>query len=668
MNKRCLSFVLALVMILTMVPMTAVAASADRFTDVTKDKWYYTFVDYVAEKGYFSGTSETKFSPDVTMTRAMFVTALANMESVTADNSKTAFTDVPAGKWYTGAAKWAVDNKILSGYSDGTFRPNAKITREEMCVIMSNYIAYHSEKNNVEHKKEGSTKAFSDASQISSWAKTAVADCRAYGLIDGFSDGTFRPKKESTRAEVAAVIYKLAWLVKEEPTTGGGSSSGSGSRTPIETRTLRLVVEGDLIAALNNVGPNTVAESKDYSMDDKAYDVMKAMLDQACDLGYIDRAYSRALSFAETKGVLVGNEIKGIPYTVPSGQMTNAIVNNTQVMDAIVRSANTALTTAHLPVLSEADAQDLVQDIISGNPIPADAQNKAVLKAIQSALESEETTFVRKVQEMIPAGYETVLTRDAIIAAKDEYKDKIDEILARPDFQGISLLAEGANNATLGGMTVYLDVYEAMEKQYNASKSRLESMAVDGSLGTATSALVEMAHPDQFIDVSGTTQTLKITNGEGYHTYLTEVMRKTKAALDENRGNEEGIEALADFIKTNFPFMSNNNVTVTIDGTTLTAAQAETRTTTILTALSNNTDLTMKEWLQTLGYTVSDYRHVTSGTTGTVVLTSNMGSLDNVDLPNRYEGGQMADAIQRYFDTYKAKLNFTATLSWDIER
>ena len=153
MNKRCLSFVLALVMILTMVPMTAVAASADRFTDVTKDKWYYTFVDYVTEKGYFSGTSETKFSPDVTMTRAMFVTALANLEGVTADNSKTAFTDVPAGKWYTGAAKWAVDNKILSGYSDGTFRPNAKITREEMCVIMSNYIAYHSEKNNVEHKK-----------------------------------------------------------------------------------------------------------------------------------------------------------------------------------------------------------------------------------------------------------------------------------------------------------------------------------------------------------------------------------------------------------------------------------------------------------------------------------------------------------------------------------
>ena len=96
MNKRCLSFVLALVMILTMVPMTAVAASADRFTDVTKDKWYYTFVDYVAEKGYFSGTSETKFSPDVTMTRAMFVTALANM--FLRVNGTPA---LPSGRWTT---------------------------------------------------------------------------------------------------------------------------------------------------------------------------------------------------------------------------------------------------------------------------------------------------------------------------------------------------------------------------------------------------------------------------------------------------------------------------------------------------------------------------------------------------------------------------------------
>ena len=468
---------------------------------------------------------------------------------------------------------------------------------------------------------------------------------------------------------MAAVIYKLAWLVKEEEATSGGGGGGGSNRTPIETRTLRLVVEGDLIAALNNVGPNTVAESKDYTMDDKAYDVMKAMLDQACTLGYIDRAYSRAISFAETKGVLVGNEIKGIPYTVPSNQMADAIVNNTTVMDSIVSAANTELNSTGI-TLTTGETQILVQDIISGNQIPADEENKAVLLAIKSALDLQEDTFVDKVQEMIPAGYENVLTEEAIIAAKNEYKGKIDEILARPDFQGISLLAAGTNNATLGGMTVYLDVYEAMLKSYNASKTRLENMAVDGNLGTATSALVEMAHPRNFISVDSVTgkQTLIITNGEGYHTYMTSVMEKTKAALNENRGNAQGIEALADFIETNFPFMSNNNVTVTIDGRTLTATQAKDRTNTILTALSNNTDLTMKEWLQTLGYTVSDYRHVTSGTTGTVVLKSTMSSLGDLDLPNRYENGQMANAIQRYFDTYKAKLNFTATLSWDIER
>ncbi|MBQ4504807.1 MAG: S-layer homology domain-containing protein, partial [Firmicutes bacterium] len=220
MNKRVVSLVLALVMILTMVPMTAMAASASDFSDVEQGKWYYTWIDNVAKEGYYAGYADGTFRPNVAMTRAMFVMVLANMEEAELDNSVSAFKDVEAGKWYTGATKWASDNKIVAGYTDGTFKPDTIVTREQMATIMQNYINWRSAETGEIHETEGSTDKFADDAKISKYAKEAVANCREWGLVDGYTDGTFRPQNGSTRAEVAAVISKLAWMVM------GGESSG----------------------------------------------------------------------------------------------------------------------------------------------------------------------------------------------------------------------------------------------------------------------------------------------------------------------------------------------------------------------------------------------------------------------------------------------------------
>ncbi|MBQ8589226.1 MAG: S-layer homology domain-containing protein [Firmicutes bacterium] len=224
MNKRVVSLVLALVMILTMVPMTAMAASASDFSDVEQGKWYYTWIDNVAKEGYYAGYADGTFRPNVAMTRAMFVMVLANMEEAELDNSVSAFKDVEAGKWYTGATKWASDNKIVAGYTDGTFKPDTIVTREQMATIMQNYINWRSAETGEIHETEGSTAKFADDAKISKYAKEAVANCREWGLVDGYTDGTFRPQNGSTRAEVAAVISKLAWMVM-----GGGT--GGGPRT-----------------------------------------------------------------------------------------------------------------------------------------------------------------------------------------------------------------------------------------------------------------------------------------------------------------------------------------------------------------------------------------------------------------------------------------------------
>ena len=248
-KKRILSLLMTLVLMTSFLPHAA-AVSARNFTDVSEDSWYYEYVDFVADKGYFAGTSATTFSPDLTMTRAMFVTVLARVDDAEIDNSVSAFVDVPTDTWYTGSVTWASENGIVSGIGDNRFDPDGEITREQMCVIMDRFIDYYGEKTNQVHETEGSTALFPDNSQISSWARDAVANCREYGLIAGYDDGLFHPLDSSTRAQVATVISRLAWLVKpeENPNQGGGGGGGGGGGTTRYTYTLTYNANGGVFS------------------------------------------------------------------------------------------------------------------------------------------------------------------------------------------------------------------------------------------------------------------------------------------------------------------------------------------------------------------------------------------------------------------------------------
>ena len=235
-KQRILSALLALCIVFTLVP-TALAAKADDFTDVSRSNWFYDYVDYVSSKGYFRGTTETTFSPQRNMTRAMFVVVLSRFDGAKGDSSQSAFTDVAPGAWCTAAINWAAANKIVEGKGDGTFAPDAPITRAQMCAIINRYLNYYKKNNKVTLSQTGSVSAMSDQKTVPSYAVDAVKQCQRYGLIIGFKDGTFRPNALSTRAHVAAVIYRMADLVKNakaENTSGGGSSGGGSSSTEPE--------------------------------------------------------------------------------------------------------------------------------------------------------------------------------------------------------------------------------------------------------------------------------------------------------------------------------------------------------------------------------------------------------------------------------------------------
>ena len=230
-KQRILSALLALCIVFTLVP-TALAAKADDFTDVSRSDWFYNYVDYVSSKGYFRGTTETTFSPQRNMTRAMFVVVLSRFDGAKGDSSQSAFTDVAPGAWCTAAINWAAANKIVEGKGDGTFAPDAPITRAQMCAIINRYLNYYKKGNKVTLPQTGSVSAMSDQNTVPSYAVDAIKQCQRYGLIIGFKDGTFRPNALSTRAHVAAVIYRMADLVKNAKaanTSGGGSSGGGGS-------------------------------------------------------------------------------------------------------------------------------------------------------------------------------------------------------------------------------------------------------------------------------------------------------------------------------------------------------------------------------------------------------------------------------------------------------
>lgn len=212
-KQRILSALLALCIVFSLVP-TALAEKADDFTDVSRSDWYYQFVDYVTSKGYFNGTAETTFAPAENMTRAMFVTVLFRFHGAKGDSSQSAFTDVAPGEWYTAAINWAAANKIVDGVGNGKFAPNDPITRAQMCTMIERYLDLYRKAWKVTLPETGSVSVMVDESAIPAYALAAVKQCQRHGLVNGFEDGTFRPNDLSTRAQVAAVIYRLSYLVQ----------------------------------------------------------------------------------------------------------------------------------------------------------------------------------------------------------------------------------------------------------------------------------------------------------------------------------------------------------------------------------------------------------------------------------------------------------------------
>ena len=268
-KQRILSALLALCIVFSLVP-TALAEKADDFTDVSRSDWYYQFVDYVTSKGYFNGVADKTFAPADNMTRAMFVTVLFRFDGAKGDRSQSAFTDVAPGEWYTDAINWAAANRIVDGVGNGKFAPNDPITRAQMCTMIERYLALYKKAWKVTLPETGSVSVMVDENAIPAYALAAVKQCQRHGLVNGFEDGTFRPNELSTRAQVAAVIYRMSYLVQSAkpdntPSVNPGGTVNPPVNPPVTAYTYALYFDANGGTLIGASPVSTTTTSTTYS-------------------------------------------------------------------------------------------------------------------------------------------------------------------------------------------------------------------------------------------------------------------------------------------------------------------------------------------------------------------------------------------------------------------
>lgn len=175
------------------------------FTDVDTAKWYHLSVDYVLTHKMMNGVSSRTFAPNANLTRGMLVQILYNMEGKPKGTAAN-FSDVQADAWYAEAVGWAASNKVVTGYADGTFRPNAAVTREQAAAILYRYA--QSKDIDVSVGENTNILSYVDVQQASEYAIPALQWAVGAGVLNGKNGSRLAPTGTATRAEIAAIMQR----------------------------------------------------------------------------------------------------------------------------------------------------------------------------------------------------------------------------------------------------------------------------------------------------------------------------------------------------------------------------------------------------------------------------------------------------------------------------
>ena len=234
MKNRILSILLILSILATQIPTSVLATVPEQaeeqtrptsasnndvqkpapgFADVQESQWFFDAIQYVYEKGIFSGVSDREFSPNGSMSRAMFVTVLGRLAGIDVElyRKNSAFSDVEGQAYYAPYVSWAASVGITSGMGNGKFAPEDLVTRAQMAKFIVNFY----QAMEIELPEEVTDQTPKDLADIPDYAKDSVLLLWKIGFFKGDLNGNFNPTQYATRAEAAVLSQQLDTHIEE---------------------------------------------------------------------------------------------------------------------------------------------------------------------------------------------------------------------------------------------------------------------------------------------------------------------------------------------------------------------------------------------------------------------------------------------------------------------
>ncbi|MDR2131763.1 MAG: S-layer homology domain-containing protein [Clostridiales Family XIII bacterium] len=209
----------------------------DLFDSATgADHWAKPYVESLASRGIVNGVGDDMFGPEFALTRAQFLAMLAKTADGLDLNASppSGFEDVPMESWYYAYVNWGHAARVVKGVDETRFAPDLPITREQMTVMLANFASIMG----LSLPDNGVVPAFTDAGAISPWAFESVDKIARAGIMNGMPEGGFEPLAGATRAQAAKVAYMLRALKESQPAPlppeGGetGPNAGAGEQNP----------------------------------------------------------------------------------------------------------------------------------------------------------------------------------------------------------------------------------------------------------------------------------------------------------------------------------------------------------------------------------------------------------------------------------------------------
>ena len=188
MMKKILALLLAVAVLASMLSISALGLSAEDFSDVPEDSWYYEDVDFMALHEYMNGFPDGTFRPQDLLTREQVAVIFARVWGADVSNNDVApYDDVTPGRYSAGAIQWLKDTGLTTGTGNNKFSPKGTLTRQELATFTARFVKLYLEQHpDVKLVPKNVVDGFNDMDKAADWAVESIEYCREQGLLYGF--------------------------------------------------------------------------------------------------------------------------------------------------------------------------------------------------------------------------------------------------------------------------------------------------------------------------------------------------------------------------------------------------------------------------------------------------------------------------------------------------